>query len=125
MVFLAYCVFAKNLHEPHVLMLVPFFILELHERYSFDKKLQYGLLLILPFLYAVVAVPITRFLYGFTMDATILNLFKLPELVQGILLGGIVIMFCLTLWHALITLIRGRPVVSLEGLRQRLKNEKK
>ncbi len=125
MVFLAYCVFAKNLHEPHVLMLVPFFILELHERYSFDKKLQYGLLLALPFLYAVVAVPITRFLYGYTMNPAILDLFKLPESVQGILLSGIVIMFCLTLWHALITLIRGRPVISLKGLRQRLKNEKK
>ena len=121
MVFLVYFICAKNLHEPHVLMLIPFFILELHERYSFDKKWQYRLLWILPFMYAIIGVPLTRFLYGYTMNTGILDLFKLPTLVQGILLGAIVIVFCLTLWHALITLIRGRPVVSLEGLRQRLK----
>jgi len=121
MVFLMYFILAKNLHEPHILMLIPFFILELHERYSFDKKWQYRLLWILPFIYAIVGVPLTRFLYGYTMNMGILYLFELPVLAKGIILGAVVVMFYLTLWNALITLIRGRPVVSLEGLRQRLK----
>ena len=120
-VFLMYFILAKNLHEPHILMLIPFFILELHERYSFDKKWQYRLLWILPFIYAIVGVPLTRFLYGYTMDMGILYLFELPALAKGIILGAVVVMFHITLWHALITLIRGRPVVSLEGLRRRLK----
>ena len=121
MVFLVYFICAKNLHEPHILILIPFFILELYERYSFDKKWQYRLLWILPAIYAIVGVPLTRFLYGFTMDMGILNLLQLPALIEGIILGAVVVLFHLILWNALITLIRGRPVVSLEELRQRLK----
>ena len=121
MVFLVYSICAKNLHEPHILILIPFLILELNERYSFDKKWQYRLLWILPFIYAIVAVPITRFLYGYTMNMNILCLFELPALAKGVALGAVVIMFHLVLWNALITLIRGRPVVSLEELRRRLR----
>jgi len=121
MLFLVYFICAKNLHEPHVLMLVPLFILELHERYSFDKKWQYRLLWILPFIYAIVAVPISRFFYGYTMDIGILYSLELPRLAKGVVLGAVVILFYLVLWNALITLIRGRPVVSLERLRRRLK----
>ena len=120
-VFFMYFILAKNLHEPHILMLIPFFILELHEKYSFDKKWQYRLLWILPFIYAIVGVPLTRFLYGYTMNMDILYLFELPLLAKGVILGAVVVAFHLVLWNALITLIRGRPVVSLKGLRQRLK----
>lgn len=126
MVFLVYCICAKNLHEPHILMLIPLLILELHERYSFDKKWQYRLLWILPFIYAAVAVPLIRFLYGY-IDLNVLRLFE-PQalssgfmLIRGIVLSAVIVMFYLVLLHALITLIRGRPVVSLERLRQRLK----
>jgi hypothetical protein len=126
MIFLVYTICAKNFHEPHILILIPFFILELHERYSFDKKLQYRLLWILPAIYAVVGVPLVRFLYGY-IDPNVLRLFEpqaLPQsiaLAQGIVLSAVVVLFYLVLWNALITLIRGRPVVSLEGLHQRLK----
>lgn len=124
MTFIVYCIVSKNLHEPHILMLIPLCILELHERYSFDKKWQYRLFWIFAFAYAIIGVPLTRFLYGYTLDMGILYLFELPML-KGVVLASIIVIFHLTLWNALITLIRGRPVVSLEGLRQRLKNEKK
>ncbi len=118
MTFLAYFIVAKNVHEPHLLFLIPFFILELHERYTFDKKWQYRLLWILPFVYAMVAVPLTRFLYGYTMNRGILDFFVLPPLVLGFVLAVLVVLFHLTLWNALITLIRGRPLVSLGRLKR-------
>jgi len=121
MTFIVYFIVSKNLHEPHILTLIPFCILELHERCSFDKKWQYRLLWMLAFAYAIIGAPLTRFLYGYTLDMGILYLFELPMIVKGVILAGVVVTFHLILWNALITLIRGRPVVSLEGLRQRLK----
>ena len=121
MTFIVYCIVSKNLHEPHILVLIPLCILELHERYSFDKKWQYKLFWMLAFAYAIIGVPLTRFLYGYTLNTGILYLFELPMLAKGIVLASIIVTFHLVLWNALITLIRGRPVVSLDELRQRLK----
>jgi len=118
-----YFMVSKNVHEPHILTLIPFFLLELHESSTLDKRIHYHVIWILPFIYAAVGVPLIRFLYGY-IDPNVLRLFEsqaLPSgivLAQGIVLGAVVIMFYAALSSLLITLIRGKPPVPIEALKR-------
>lgn len=105
--FIVYLIVMKNVHEPHVFVLIPFFILALHEGYSVKKLWLYRLVWVLPLMFAMVNVPLTRFLYGFTLDEGVLNFFRLPTFAEGTLLAAILIVFHLTLWKSLFTLKEG------------------
>ncbi|KXB01433.1 hypothetical protein AKJ35_00390 [candidate division MSBL1 archaeon SCGC-AAA833F18] len=105
--FIVYLIVTKNVHEPYPFVLIPFFILLLHENFSKEKLWMYRLVWILPLMYAVFNVPITRFLYGFTLNEEILTFLVLPTTINAIILGSIMIVFHLTLWRALIKLRKG------------------
>ena len=105
--FIVYLIVMKNVHEPHVFVLIPFFILALHEGYSVKKLWLYRLVWVLPLMFAIFNVPLTRFFYGFTLDEGILNLFRLPTFLEGVALSVLMIAFHLTLWASLLILRRG------------------
>ena len=104
MTFIVYLIVMKNVHEPHPFVLIPLFILLLHENFSVKRLRMYTLVWILPLLFAVVKVPLTRFFYGFTLDRAILDFLVLPGIIKGILLGSIMVAFHLALWASLINL---------------------
>lgn len=105
--FITYLIVMKNVHEPHVFVLIPLFILVLHENFSTKRLWMYRLIWILPLTFAIFNVPLTRFFYGFTVNESILTLLSLPLTIKAITLGGILIAFHLTLWGSLINLRKG------------------
>ncbi len=105
--FIVYLIVMKNVHEPFVVVLIPFLILALHEDYSAKKLWLYRLVWILPLMYAAINVPLSRFFYGFTLDEGILNSFILPIMIRGAILALIMVAFHLTLWASLIKFKKG------------------
>ncbi len=123
MTFLTYFICMKVVNEAHWFILVPLFILVLHEFESTKKirmskglslapfKKMYHAIWIIPLVFAIFNVPITRFLFNFTLDKGVLDLFRVtaPSVGWFVLVPLLVLLLFaihIVLWMCLLSLRR-------------------
>lgn len=109
--FLVYLLVMKVVNEAYAFILIPFLILALDDQFSRKRLHLYRLIWILPILNAIIGVPISRFLVGYTSNPAILESLLLPDLIRYPLLATIAIIFWLIILRTLITYIRERPLM--------------
>ena len=108
----AFLLFSKIVNEQYLFMLIPFLLLELSSHYSEKKELIYKLMWSLPYIFAIINVPIYMFVWPFYLsffkpDLTNLQAgmaaygTALPKLAHGVMLFSIACLFVLSCIYAL------------------------
>lgn len=116
-IFTAYLLFSKVVNEQYIFVLIPFLLLELHQRYSEKKEFIYKAIYSLPLAFAVINVPIYMFTLPFYFSFFKVNLIDLqiamaayaramPLLLHGIMLFSIAVLFVIICIYTLRTLAK-------------------